>query len=93
MIERGNRKPYPPVVFDINMETYLKIMGVNFHSDPIKWDQQFDTILNKAGKRMYILRVCKKYGGHSLDCLHYLFQRLIMSLLIYAISVELNATK
>ena len=45
------------------METYLKIMGVNFHSDPIKWDQQFDTILNKAGKRMYILRVCKKYGG------------------------------
>ena len=34
----------------------------------------------------------KKYG-YSLDCLHYLFHCLIMSLLIYAISVELNATK
>ena len=42
---------------------------------------------------MYILRVCKKYGGYSLDCLHYLFHRLIMSLFIYTISVELNATK
>ena len=35
---------------------------------------------------MYILRVCKKYG-YSRDCLHYLFQSLIMSLFKYAISV------
>ena len=42
---------------------------------------------------MYILRVCKKYGRYLLDCLHYLLHRLIMSLFIYAISVELNATK
>ena len=31
------------------------IMGGNFHSDPIKWDQQFDTMLNKAGKRIYYM--------------------------------------
>ena len=32
MIVKGEiERRYAPVVFDINRETYLKIMGVNFH--------------------------------------------------------------
>ena len=40
MIVQGEiERSYLPLVFGINRETYLKILGVNFHSDPIKWDQ------------------------------------------------------
>ena len=58
MFVRGKiGRPFPPVVFDIHQEIYLKILRVYFHSDPTNWDQQFDNLLNKPGKRMYILRV------------------------------------
>lgn len=62
MVVRGKvERPLPPVALDIQHETYLKILGVYFNSEPTNWDQQFDSLLSKAGKRMCILRVCKKY--------------------------------
>ena len=87
MVVRGKvERPLPSNIFDIKQEPSLKLLGVYFHSDPTNWDQQFDNLLIKAGRRMHILRVCKKYG-YSLDYLHYLFHSLIISLFIYGISV------
>jgi hypothetical protein len=62
----------PPVVFhDIEQVECFKLLGVHFHTDPTNWDLQFDNLLSKAGKHMYILRICKSYG-YSLDHLPYL---------------------
>lgn len=70
----------------IEQVDHIKLLGVVFHHSPNNWDLHFDTLLGKAGKRMYILRVCKKYGYNG-DILHYLFHSLIMSFLTYAVSV------
>ena len=92
MVVRGKvERPLPSIIFYIKQESSLKLLAVYFHSDPINWDQQFDNLLSKAGRRMHILRVCKKYG-YSLDYLHYLFHRLIISLFTYGISVWGTAT-
>ena len=48
----------------------IKLLGVTFHHSPNNWDSHFDTLLSKAG-RMYILRICKKFG-YSRENLHYL---------------------
>ena len=47
---------------------------------------QIDSLLQKAGSRMYILRVCKFYGFPMKD-LEMLFNSLIVSLFFYAIEV------
>ena len=87
LVVRGrSRAPIPPPLPGIDQVDHIKLLGVHFHQCPNNWDLQFDNLLNKAGKRMYILRVCKKYG-YSTDCLHYLFHSLIMSLFQYAVSV------
>ena len=92
MVVRGKvERPLPSIIFYIKQESSLKLLGVYFHSDPTNWDQQFDDLLSKAGWRMHILRVCKKYG-YSLDYLHYLFHSLIISLFTYGISVWGTAT-
>ena len=59
-------RPLPTVTSDVKQEEFLKLLGVYFHSNPTNWDKQIDALLSKAGRRMHILRVCKKYG-YSLD--------------------------
>ena len=84
MVVRGKvGRPLPSFIFYIKQESSLKHLGVYFHSGPTNWYQQFDNLLSKAGRRMHILRVCKKYG-YSLDYLYYLFHSLIISLLLMA---------
>ena len=68
-------KTIPTVTFDIKQEEFLKLLGVFFHNNPTNWDKQIDALLSKAGRRMHILRVCKKCG-YSLDSLHRLFYSL-----------------
>ena len=53
-------RPTPTVTFDIKQEEFLKLLGVYLHSNPTNWDKQVDALLRKAGRRMHILRVCKK---------------------------------
>ena len=92
MVVRGKvGRPLPSFIFYIKQESSLKHLGVYFHSGPTNWYQQFDNLLSKAGRRMHILRVCKKYG-YSLDYLYYLFHSLIISLFTYGISVWGTAT-
>ena len=92
MVVRGKvERAHSSITFDIKQEPPLKLLGVYCHSYPTNWDQQFDNFLSKAGRRMHILRVCKKYG-YSLDYLHYLFHGLITSLFTYGISVWGTAT-
>ena len=43
-------------------------------------------LFSKAGRRVHILRVCKKYG-YSLDSLHHLFHSLIVPIFTYGISI------
>ena len=68
------------------MEEFFKLLGVYLLSNPTNWDKQIAALLSKAGRRMYILRVCKKYG-YSLDSLHHLFHSLIIPIFTYGISV------
>ena len=51
MVVRGKvKRPLPPVALGIHQETYLKILGVYFVSDPTNWDQQFISLLSQVGK-------------------------------------------
>ena len=45
-----------------------------------------DALFSKAGRRMHILRVFKKYC-YSLDTLHHLFHNLIVPIFTYGISI------
>ena len=53
-------RPIPTVTFDIKQREFRKLLGVYFHSNSTNWDNQIDAFLSKAGRRMQILRVCKK---------------------------------
>ena len=55
-------RPLLTVTFDIKQEVFLKLLGVYFYSTPTTPT----ALLSKAGRRMHILRVCKK-NGYSLD--------------------------
>ena len=57
-------------------------MLVKGTQDQTPWDKQIIGLLSKAGRRIHILQVCKKYG-YSLD----LFHGLIIPLPIYGISL------
>ena len=50
------------------------------------WDKHFDDLMERAVKRMYILRVCKR-NGYSVSDLDYLLNCLIMSFFTYCIRV------
>ena len=52
-------RPLHTITFDIKQELFLNLLGVYFHSNPINWDKQIDSLLGKAGRRMHILRVCQ----------------------------------
>ena len=63
LVARGRSKaPIPTPLPGIEQVDNIKLLGVTFHRSPNNWDSHFDTLLGKAGKRMYILRICKKFG-------------------------------
>ena len=78
--------PSPDEIVDIQCVWYLKLLGVTFQDSPTNWNKHFDDLMDRALKRMHILRVCKN-NGYSISDLHYLFNFLIMSLFIYCIRV------
>ena len=78
--------PSPDEIVDIKRVSYLKLLGVTFQDSPNNWNKHFDDLMDRALKRMHILRVCKN-NGYSISDLHYLFNSLIMSLFIYCIRV------
>ena len=55
-------------------------------NNPTNWNKQMGALFSKAGRRVHILRVCKKYG-YSLDSLHHLFHSLIVPIFTYGISI------
>ena len=52
----------PEYIPSIKWNEWLKLLGVTMEEIPGKWDRHFEKMMNKASKRMYILRVCKQYG-------------------------------
>ena len=76
----------PEYIPSIKRKEWLKLLGVTMEEIPGKWDRHFEEMMNKASKRMYILRVCKYYGltTHQLD---HLFKSLIVSLFTFAVEV------
>ena len=78
--------PSPDEIFDIKRVSYLKLLGVTSQDSPTNWDKHFDDLMDRALKRVHIVRVCKNNGCSIFD-LHYLFNTLIMSLSTYCIRV------
>ena len=64
----------------------LKRLGVTFQDRATNRDKHFDDLMERALKRIHILRVCKR-NGYSVSDLDYLFNCLIMSLFTYCIRV------
>ena len=80
LVIRGrSTAPIPTPLPGIEQVDNIKLLGVTFHHSPNNWDSHFNTLLSKAGKRMDVLRICKKFG-YGQENLHYLFDTLIMSL-------------
>ena len=57
-----NFQPPPGPINGIERKKWLKLLGVTFEDDVCCWELQVDDLLSRAGSRMYILRVCKRYG-------------------------------
>ena len=86
VMSRKTQRPLPPRIGETERKEWLKLLGVSFQDDPNCWDIHVDNLLSKAGRRMYILRVCKSYG-YSKNHLNKLFETLILSLFYYGIEV------
>ncbi|CAB3989758.1 RNA-directed DNA polymerase from transposon BS [Paramuricea clavata] len=87
MVVRGKtNKSLPLPISGIERKNEFKLFGVTLNENPCNWDTHIDSLLQKAGSRMYILRVCKFYGFPMKD-LEMLFNSLIVSLFFYAIEV------
>ena len=78
--------PPPEPIVTIERVSSLKLLGLTFQDSPTNWDKHFDDLMERAVKRMYILRVCKR-NGYSVSDLDYLFNCLIMSRFTYCIRV------
>ena len=78
--------PPPELIPTIERVSYLKLLGVTFQDSPTYWNKHFDDLMERAVKRMHILRV-RKRNGYSVSDLDYLFNCLIMSLFTYCIRV------
>ena len=87
LVIRG-RTPLPPPgpIVTIKRVSFFNLLGVTFQDSPTNWDKHFDDLMERALKRMHILRVCKR-NGYSVSDLDYLFNCLIMSLFTYCIRV------
>ena len=80
--------PPPEPIVTIKRVSYLKLLSLTFQDSPTNWDKHFDDLMERALKRMHILRVCERNGySISLSDLDYLFNSLIMSLFTYCIRV------
>ena len=87
MIVRGKTNKSPPIpISGIERKSELNLFGVTLNENPCNWDTHINSLLQKAGSRMYILRVCKFYGFPLKD-LEMLFDSLIVSLFFYAVEV------
>ena len=87
MVVRGKTNKFLPLpISGIERKNELKLFGVTLNENPCNWDTHIDSLLQKTGSRMYILRVCKFYGFPMKD-LEMLFNSLIVSLFFYAIEV------
>ena len=63
LVKRGRTNLLPPKpIVTIERVSYLKLLGVTFQDSPTKWDKHFDDSMERALKRMHILRVCKRNG-------------------------------
>ena len=83
LVIRGRTTLAPPEpIVTIERVSYLKLLGVTFQDSPTNWDKHFDDLMERAVKRMHIIRVCKR-KGYSVCDLDYLFNCLIMSLFTY----------
>ena len=78
LLSGGTSKPPPGPINGIKRKKCLNLLGVTFEDDVCCWELQVDD-LSKAGSRMYILRVCKRYG-YQKEHLSYLFDTIILSL-------------
>ena len=65
--------PPPEPIVTIKGVSYLKLLGVTFQDSPTNWDKHFDDLMERALKRMHILRVCKR-NGYSVSDLDDLFK-------------------
>ena len=65
--------PPPEPIVTIKRVSYLKLLGVTFQDSPTNWDKHFDDLMERALKRMHILRVCTR-NGYSVSDLDYLFK-------------------
>lgn len=61
--------PSEPIV-TIKSMLYLGLLGVTVRDSPTNWNKLFADSMEKALKRMHILRVCKR-NGYSLSDLDY----------------------
>lgn len=86
LLSGGTSKPPPAPIEDIERKKWLKLLGVTLEDDVCCWDLHVDALLSKAGSRMYILRVCRRYG-YQKEHLNYLFNSLILSLFLYGIEM------
>ena len=78
--------PPPEPIVTIKRVSYLKLLGVTFQDSPTNWDKHFDDLMERALKRMHILRVCKR-NGYCVPDLDYFSNCLIMSLFTFCIRV------
>ena len=83
LLSGGTSKPPPGPIDGIKRKKWLKLLGVTCEDDVCCLELQVDDLLSKAGSRMYILRVSKRYGYH----LNYLFDTIILSLFLYGIEI------
>ena len=65
--------PPPEPIVTIKRVSYLKLLGATFQGSPTNWDKHFDDLMERALKRMHILRVCTR-NGYSVSDLDYLFK-------------------
>ena len=73
LLSGGTSKPPPGPINGV------KLLGVTFEDDVCCWELQVDDLFSKAGSRMYVLRVCKRYG-YQKEHSSYLFDTIILSL-------------
>ena len=60
MVVRGKINKFLPLpISGIERKNELKLFGVTLNENPCNWDTHIDSLLQKTGSRMYILRVCK----------------------------------
>ncbi len=86
LLSGGTSKPPPVPIDGIEHKKWLKLLGVTFEDNVCCWDLHVDGLLSKAGSRMYILRVCRRYG-YQKEHLSYLFHSIILSLFLYGIEI------